>query len=95
MNYDTSKIKFDLFKGRQMELNQLKIAFDSGALKSAVITLAAMENGYSVLFISIKNKVINMTKQRSDKDEPRVFKSIDAAVANIEKVGFKEIKIKL
>lgn len=84
-----------MIKGSKMELNQLKVVFDSDSLKSAVITLAAMQNGYSVLFIDRKNKVINMTKQRSDKDEPRIFKSIDAAVANIEKVGFKEIMIKL
>ena len=84
-----------MIKGSKMELNQLKVVFDTGSLKSAVITLAAMQNGYSVLFIDRNNNVINMTKQRSDKDEPRIFKSIDAAVANIEKVGFKEIKIKL
>lgn len=78
-----------------MELNQLKEVFDSGSLKSAVITLAAMQNGYSVLFINMKGKAISMTAQRSVDERPRVFKTIDAAVASIEKVGFKKIQITL
>lgn len=78
-----------------MELNQLKVVFDTGSLKSAVITLAAMQNGYNVLFIDMKGKAINMTAQRSKDEKPRIFKTIDAAVANIEKVGFKKILITL
>lgn len=78
-----------------MELNQLKAVFDAGSLKSAVITLAALEKGYSIIFIDRKNKVINMTSQRSDSHSPRVFKSIDAAVANARKIGFKEVVVQL
>lgn len=78
-----------------MELNQLKVVFDAGSLKSAVITLAALEKGYNITFIDRKNKVINMTAQRSDSHDPRVFKSIDAAVANAAKVGFKKVTVEL
>jgi len=78
-----------------MELNQLKAAFEAGSLKSAVITLAAMEKGYSITFINRKDKAISMTSQRSDSHLPRIFKSIDAAVANAEKVGFKKVTVEL
>jgi hypothetical protein len=78
-----------------MELKELKIIFDSGALKNAVVTPVPMADGYNVHFMDSKNKVINMTAQRCKKEEPRIFKSIDAAVANIKKVGFKNIQIAL
>lgn len=78
-----------------MELNQLKEVFDAGSLKSAVITLAAMQKGYNVLFINTKDKAISMTAQRSVDESPRVFKTLDAAAASIEKVGFKKIQITL
>jgi hypothetical protein len=76
-----------------MELNELKILFDSGALKSVVITNAPMKYGYIIIFTDKVNKDHFMTTQRSGQYEPRVFKSIDAAVANSRKIGFKEMQV--
>ena len=78
-----------------MELKELKIIFDSGALKSAVVTTVPMKTGYMLIVKDNKNKDNMMTAQRSGKHEPRVFKSIDAAVSNAEKIGFKEIHVDL
>jgi hypothetical protein len=80
--------------GEEMKLEQLKTAFDLGGLKSAVITTVPMGAGY-MLIVKDKDKRHMMTTQRSDKHEQRVFKSIDAAVANAEKIGFKEINVDL
>jgi hypothetical protein len=78
-----------------MELNQLKVVFDSGALKSAVVAPMPMEKGYMLIAKDKQNKDHVMTAQRTDKHEPRVFKSIDAAVANASKIGFREVVVKL
>lgn len=78
-----------------MELKELKVIFDTGALKSAVVTPAAMEKGYMLIVKDRANKEHIMLAQRSEKHEPRIFKSIDAAINNASKVGFKEIKVVL
>ncbi len=78
-----------------MELNQLKVIFDSGALKSAVVTVEVLGKGYNLMFEGKDGKKYMMTKQRSDSHEPRPFKTIDAAVGNASKIGFKNIRVQL
>jgi len=79
-----------------MEFKQLKVAFRTGGLKSATVTYAPMQRGCYILIVQDKdnNKHV-MRAQRSDEHEARVFKSIDAAVANASKIGFKTITVQL
>ena len=42
-----------------MELKELKIIFDSRALKSAVVTTVPMETGYMLIVRIIKTKTIS------------------------------------
>lgn len=78
-----------------MELNQLKTAFDTGGLKSVVVAPVPMEDGYMLIVKDKQNNEHIMTAQRSDKHEPRVFKSIDAAVGNASKIGFRKMGVEL
>ncbi|MFT5278313.1 MAG: hypothetical protein ACI8VI_001958 [Granulosicoccus sp.] len=77
-----------------MELSELKCVFDAGGLKSAIVTSAPLEAGYIVIIRDSKNKEHLMSAQRSD-NQPRVFKSITAAITNATKVGFREVLFKL
>ncbi|OUR62478.1 plasmid replication protein RepB [Colwellia sp. 39_35_sub15_T18] len=78
-----------------MELNQLKSVFESGGLLSIVVAPLPLGKGYMLI---IKDKVKKnhvMTTQRADSHQPREFKSIDAAIANAAKIGFREMAVDL
>ncbi len=77
-----------------MELNELKNIFDAGGLKSALVTSAVMGEGFIVIVVDSKKKEHVMSAQRSD-SQPRVFKSISAAITNATKIGFREVTFKL
>lgn len=77
-----------------MELKTAKMMFDAGVYKSAVITRFPMTKGYMVTFNSVSRGKDILTGQRTG-EEPREFTSIDAAVANARKVGFKVITVNL
>ena len=77
-----------------MEVKELKAVFDAGGLKSAVVTPACMGDGYEVIVTDTKKKTIVLSAQRSD-NHPRVFRSIDAAMSTVTKIGFREVTFKL
>lgn len=78
-----------------MELKQLQTVFDAGGLKSATVASAPMQDGYILIVKDIHKKEQMMTSQRAEKKQPRVFKSIDAAVTNAGKIDFREVKVVL
>lgn len=93
--FDLSKLENDLInKGDILELKELCNLFDSGALKSAMVTPAALSKGWEVIVVDGKKKQIMLTGQRTG-DEPRVFKSIDAAVLTLIKMGFRDVAVKV
>jgi len=77
-----------------MELKELKNVFDAGGLKSAVVTSAVMGEGFIVIVTDSNKKQHTMSAQRSD-SQPRVFKSIGAAITNATKIGFREVLYKV
>jgi hypothetical protein len=78
-----------------MELKQMQVAFDAGGLISAAIVRAPLMNGY-ILIVKNKNGVEHvMTAQRDTAGHPRSFKTIDAAVANAQKIGFMTVNVDL
>jgi len=52
-------------------------------------------NGYILIAETVNKNVHVMTSQREESNTPRAFKSIDAAAANAQKIGFKKISIDL
>ncbi len=78
-----------------MELKELKNVFDSGGLKSAIVYKAVLVGGYILVFKDKNGNSKVMTSQRDVKGHPRGFKTIDAAVKNAQKVGFKTVTVDL
>ncbi|EDM65394.1 MAG: plasmid replication protein RepB [Moritella sp.] len=76
-----------------MELNELKVLFDNGGLKTVTIKRAPLMNGYILIVKTVNKNVHVMTSQREESNTPRAFKTIDAAAANAQKIGFKKISI--
>jgi len=77
-----------------MELKELKIVFDAGGLTQAVVKDAPLMGGYILTFKTKTSRAYVMTSQRGE-EQPRAFKSIDAAVANAQKVGFMKVLVDL
>ncbi|AAZ23992.1 putative plasmid replication protein RepB [Colwellia psychrerythraea 34H] len=77
-----------------MEVKELKNVFDAGGLKHAVVSPAFGTKGYEVILTTSKNQNVVLTAQRSD-NQPRVFKSIDAAISVTTKIGFRRVLFQL
>ena len=82
-------MKFDY-----LEISELKTLFDAGALKTAIVTKSPMEESYMLQFDGKTKALGYIFKGQRDKDA-RLFKSIDAAVKNAQKIGFQSISVKL
>ena len=77
-----------------MEIKTAKMMFDAGVYKSAVINRMPMSDGY-MLTMNGTGKVRDILTGQRTGDAPREFSSIDAAVANAEKIGFKTVTVDL
>lgn len=76
-----------------MDQKELKIRFDAGYHKEALITSAPMSGGYHAA-VKGKGYWVMVASARKPK-EPREFKSIDAAMSALESIGFKKAVIEL
>ena len=74
-----------------LELKELQMVFDVGGLQQAIISEWAIANAYNVTFKG-KDGEYGFKGQRQ-KNALREFKSIDAAMSSIRKVGFKKALI--
>ncbi|PSU80698.1 plasmid replication protein RepB [Photobacterium phosphoreum] len=76
-----------------MEIKEAKLHFDAGQLREAKVINAAMEQGYNLYLIGKRvSDNVFVTAQRSG-DNPRVFKTIDAACRNAKEIGFRTIEV--
>jgi len=76
-----------------VEHKELVTLFDAGALKSAEIHYWAVGNhGYRVEFVGTNKERYGYKAQRQT-NHLREFKSIDAAMSAIGKIGFKTATI--
>ena len=76
-----------------MELYELKNVFDAGGLVSATVSKAVLDKRFILIFKTKSNSSVVMTSQRES--TPRLFKTIDAAVTNAHKIGFKQVTVDL
>jgi hypothetical protein len=82
-----------------MEEKELKIAFLTGGLSSAIVVPAPMNNGF-ILTIRKKHAKdesdISLKKQqRTKKDELRIFKTIEGAISAGRRIGFRKFTVEL
>lgn len=79
-------------KNDSLELKELTILFDAGALKVATIVNAPLKEGYQLI---CKGKAANYAFKGQRDDHTRTFKTIDAAVKAANQIGFKVMTIEL
>ena len=80
---------------KYVEHKELVTLFDAGALKSAEILYFPVGRSYWVQFVGAKNKSLYGYKAQRQTGQLREFKSIDAAMSAISKIGFETAKIHL
>ncbi len=78
-----------------MELKDAEMLFDSGTLKSAVITRVLMSTTYMLTVKDTKGVLYTLIGQCSKEHQPREFKTIDAAASNAQKIGFIKVTVDL
>lgn len=70
-----------------MQIKDLILLFDSGALKKAVVVQATMLGGYHLMCDSHL-----LSAQRGGE---RVFKTIDSACESAKRIGFRKVEVQL
>ena len=73
-----------------MQLNELKILFDSGTLKSCLIVRYMLSNEWCVQVEKKSGSPVMMNAQRVS---PRRFKSLDAAYKAASELGFRKVMV--
>ncbi|GEM77535.1 hypothetical protein [Vibrio sagamiensis] len=68
-----------------MQIKDLKILFDAGAVKKATVVSAPLEGGYHLLI----DKHVLQAQRGGD----RLFKTLDAACESASNIGFKRIEV--
>jgi len=69
-----------------VQLNEIKMLFDNGALRDAAVSRAVMLDGWCVSFGRVGRESVTLDTQRGS---VRVFKTADAALAVIDEIGFR------
>lgn len=79
-----------------MKLDELKTIFETGALINCSISPVPMQEGLWMLTVQGKKKDVcyTMTAKRSG-DEPRAFKTTDAAISAAKQIGFRKLNVHL
>lgn len=75
-----------------MQELQIQTLFDAGSLKEAVITDAAFERGYILIFVQKNGERYVIEKQRGGE---RVFKTLQGAISTAYAIGFRDMQIRL
>ncbi|MCC3859114.1 plasmid replication protein RepB [Vibrio parahaemolyticus] len=76
-----------------MQIKEAKIRFDSGQYKAAQVVEAVLGDGYHLALQGKKQSDNTMITSQRSGDDPRLFKTIDAAVRNAKDIGFLKIEV--
>jgi len=86
-------------KKTMMEEKEMKIAFLTGGLSSAIIIPAPMTEGFILTVRKKRAKDeldISLKKQqRTTTDELRIFKTIEGAISSGKRIGFRKFTVEL
>ena len=77
-----------------MKFNEAKLLFDSGALSGSILRRSQSDSGWVLEFKTHSPISIDLILQTS-KGDTRVFRSIEAAIVVLDKIGFPEITLVL
>ncbi len=75
-----------------MQELQIKTLFDAGSLKSAIVSDAAFNEGYILIFVNKNGERYVVEKQRGGE---RIFKTLQGAISTAYGIGFRSIEVRL
>jgi len=73
-----------------MQLDQVKLEFEAGRLREALIEPAPDRNGWMVLFREDRGQIVRLTDHRGAE---RVFHSLDHATELARGIGFETVSV--
>jgi hypothetical protein len=74
-----------------MDLSDMRKQFRKGAFEAALVAPAPMESNAWIFIVQrTDGKQEHMTIARSDRQ--KIYKSLDAVRADVERVGFKDVR---
>lgn len=73
-----------------MQESEVKLLFETGDLKEALITSYPMKEGWCLQFNRKRGNAVALDAQRVS---PRLFKTLDSAFSVAKRVGFREVKV--
>ena len=77
-----------------MQQKELVLLFGAGDLVSCGMSPAPMQSGYVLSFHRRKGHPVSIHSHR-DRNNPRIFKTADAAIRAAQEIGFRTITISL
>ena len=77
-----------------MDLGACKQLFAYGALRGAVVTPYPMIEGAWNMLIERQDRILEPLNGFR-KTEPKVYKSLKAALADAARIGFKEVRVQI
>jgi hypothetical protein len=73
-----------------MELNEVRLEYEAGRLKEAIIEPSGAGNGWVLMFKEENDEIVRLTTHGGT---DRLFKSLDAATKMAADIGFKEAHV--
>ncbi|PSU13848.1 hypothetical protein C9J03_05350 [Photobacterium gaetbulicola] len=78
-----------------LQLKEVKLLFDAGVYKEALVTRALMQDGYNLHLIGVKKSDNTCLSSQRASSEAKTFRSADAAISAAKDIGFRELKFVL
>lgn len=89
----TSKVVInESIRGFDMQELQIQTLFHAGSLKSAIVSNAALEKGYILIFVGRNGERHCIEKQRGGS---RIFRTLQGAISTAYGIGFRTIEVTL
>lgn len=76
-----------------MNLSEMRMLFEAGALQQAILANAPMGEGFVMLVRRTDGKEEYMTVAKEERH--KVYKSLEAARADAKRIGFKEVLLQV
>ena len=79
-------------QGFDMQELLVKSLFEAGSLKAAIVSDAAFQEGYILIFVNKNGERYVIEKQRGGE---RIFKTLQGALSTAYGIGFRSIEVRL
>ncbi|MFK4136645.1 plasmid replication protein RepB [Pseudomonas luteola] len=91
--FGSDKVKNSPREAKYVNLAEMRILYECGALTEATLAPAPMEPGFIMVVKRRdgKEEIMSVTKG----DRHKIYKSLDAASSDAKRVGFKEVILKV